>query len=534
LSTTGQTGRGLIYRQMSRRAVLRKAGLLVGGIAVSGGLFDLIAACGNNSSATGQTSGTAANGTIRIGNYIDLITFDPHIAQEGPQITYLIPIYEGLTRVDQNGNVVPSLATSWKTIDPKTIEFSLRKGVTFHDGTPFDAQAVKLNIERSKQQHGQYSGELQPVDSVEVIDSSTVRFHLSSNDLSLLFNLAEPPGMMISPKSLDAPDKNPIGTGPWAYDTSQSVRGQQYVYQAYKKYWDPSIQKLATIKIVPLPDNNARNNALQSGQVDVNNEVLPQQVEGLKQAGFAVLETPTPLVMSLMLIDLNGSRVPQLADPRVRQAMNYAIDRAAIVKSVAFGLGTPSTQVFPKTSWAHNPSTESTYKYDPEKAKSLLAQAGVTKAFTFTCATLSTFQDVTQAVQEYLSKVNINLDIKIQAPGTLGKAGTSGKYDSWLWPNGQTDPVSIFTSAFTPNGAFNPLHWSDSQLNQLGTQAQNAPDQAARAKIYQQICARLTEVAPWVPIYNTPYLTGASKNVHNLGMLFEQGVPELRETTVSS
>lgn len=283
-------------------------------------------------------------------------------------------LYEGLTRMAANGAIVPGLAESW-TVSPdgKTYTFTLRKGVTFHDGTPFDASIAKFSLDRTRAADSvnPQKGLFEPIESTEIVDPTTLKVTLKRPTGAFLFNLAWPAAVMVSPQSVADNKAKPIGTGPFKFD--RWAKGSQIDLSRNPTYWGkaPALNKIS-FKIIG--DPAAAYAAMMAGDVDVYpifpaNENIPQFQ---KDPRFTVKIGNTE---GKTIVALNNTRKP-FDDIRVRRALAYGIDRKAVIDGATMGLAKPIGSHYAPQNVGYIDLTGK-YPYDPEKAKALLKEAGV-------------------------------------------------------------------------------------------------------------------------------------------------------------
>jgi peptide/nickel transport system substrate-binding protein len=481
--------------------------------------------------ADGEQEAAGACGTLRFGNFIDLLTFDAHVAQAGPQMAFLGPVYDGLLRLDTEGMVQPALAEEWEYIDDVTLELRLRDGVAFHDGAAFDAEVVRANIERVQTSEGRNATVFEAVEQVEVVDPMTVRLHLTAPVPNLLVTLSEQAGFMISPDAMTDPDldRNPVGTGPYRYDAQASQAADTYVFTAFEDYWDPSAQGVEQVEVVVLTDEDARFNALQSGQVDVA-EITPAQAELAQSAGLQIVEG-SGLFYHLFVQDRDGTMVPELGDPRVRQAMAYAVDREAMVDAIAFGFGTPAAQPYAEGNMAHVAGLDDEFTYDPDRARALLQEAGV-DGFSFRTVTLPTYSSLAEATQAYLAEVGINMEIQLVEPGTLGAAGRSGEHPTWFGRWIALEPAQNFTLLWAEGAPYNPFAAVNPVVQENGQEAGSITDQDRRTELYQEMLTEMVGEAWSTVLYRTGSLLSNEPSVEGVGLAPGRSVPDFRGVRV--
>lgn len=464
-----------------------------------------------------------ASGTLTVGASNALITLDPHASQGGSQLQFIEPIFDKLIRDTPDGDLEPGLATSWEwDADRTALTMEIQEGVVFHDGESLTAEVVAANIIRARDTAGPRGAGLAPIEDVEATGPLTVVVHLTEPAPALLNDFSNVVGMMISPNQLegDAVERTPMGTGPWIYDADNSVVGERYTYNLNPNYWDPSVQGVETIEVLEMPDDDARINALLDGQIDMA-IVRANQVIQAEGAGLTIITNPERWY-GLMLSDREGVLVPELADVRVRQALNYAVDRAAIVEATQFGIGQPTAQIFPPGKLGHVPELDDAYPYDPEKAQELLAEAGVTD-LTLPTVTLGPLGTLSEAVGEYLRDIGVTLEIEILEPGTLGAASRSAENPAPTFAYGQPDPSLDVAALLLPDGPYNPFQYSNPEITRLAEEGASAATPEERDAAYQEISRIVVEEALFLPVYFGEVVAAYSPDLQGVNMHANRG-----------
>jgi peptide/nickel transport system substrate-binding protein len=344
---------------------------------------------GGTTAETAATEPSAASlegldrsATLRFAYGIDVSRLDPHRATIRNDLTTLGPAYDRLIEFSPSGELVPMLATDWSfNADATVLDMTLREGVVFHDGEPFDAAAVKANIERGKTLEGStVAADLAGITDVEVVDDHHVRVHLLEPDVSILGLLSDRAGIMISPAAFDENlEAVAVGAGPFRLIEHRA--GDVTVFERFEDYWDPDAALVQRLEIHVVPDATTRLNGLRAGQFDLINPTASQYDEVKSLPGIAVRTDPGLFAINM---GLNRSR-SEFGDVRVRRALYHAIDRESICQAILFGQCDVSVQPFPDGYWAANPDiTSDRYAYDPDRARELLAEAGLPDGFSFT------------------------------------------------------------------------------------------------------------------------------------------------------
>jgi len=336
-------------------------------------------------------------------------------------VTFLYPIYDRLTEMHADYSVHPRLAKDWEFPDANTMVLHLREGVTFHDGTPFDAEAVKVNIERYRDlptstQNRAWAN----VTDVEVVDPLTVRLTLARGGSELPVLMSQTAGMMVSPTVIaNAPEtiatQGAGGSGPYQVERYQSAERISYV--PWEGHWNKSEGLLARLTIIGITAGQSRLTALQAGDADLA-LALSQQVPGAKQMlasgqlqGLSVVQTATQNGFFLR------STLPPFDNPKVREAVHAAIDQDGIANGVYGGACKATNQFFPEGHWAHSPEVEENdTPFDPERARALLAESGVTD-LRIDVDFGEIYRPPAEAIQAQLEEVGFDVNLVVN-PGT--------------------------------------------------------------------------------------------------------------------
>ncbi|MGK9202778.1 ABC transporter substrate-binding protein [Sinorhizobium meliloti] len=457
-----------------------------------------------------------------VGQIAEPQSLDPHTVTATNDFRILVNVYDGLVRFkDGTLEVEPALAESWKISDDgKTYTFKLRQGVKFHDGSDFDAEAVKFNFDRMlKKDHPFYdtgpfplSFNFASVEAVNVLDEYTVEFRLSEAFAPFLSNLAYPTGLIVSPAAVEKHGKeygrSPSGTGPFKF--VEWLSNQRVVVERNPDYWDGAA-KLQAVVFRPITDANTRVAEMMAGGIDVMVEVPPDNLATFEQdANFAVAEQAGPHVWFAILNTKEGP----FADKRVRQAANYAVNKQTLVDDVLQGTATVAAGPIPPAfNWVEG-SVEP-YAHDPEKAKALLAEAGVENpqvTFYVTEGGSGMLDPITMgaAIQADLQAVGFKVKIETYEWNTfLGRVnpGLEGKADmaemAWMTNDPDTVPyLTLRTDAIPDKGGFNSGYYSNPQLDELLEKARRSTDQGERGKLYGEVQSIVHDDAPWLFVAN--------------------------------
>jgi peptide/nickel transport system substrate-binding protein len=480
----------------------------------------------------------ATGGTLIWGRGGDSVSLDLAQATDGESIKAGIQVLENLVIFGKDSmDVEPQLAESWKVSeDGLTWTFKLRKGIKFHDGHPFNAQAVYDSFarvifkEHPFNSYGQWkyvSLSLAPVKDIKVIDEFTIALVTEKPFAPLLNNLALWLCPIVSPKAMaDYKEKigmHPVGTGPFKFVSW--TKDDQIVFERNNDYWGEKA-KVARIILKSIPEPSARLMALQSGTVDIADDLDPDSIALVKKnPKLAVIERPSVNVGYLAF----NTEKPRLKDPKVRQALSHAIDRGTLIKTIFAGLAIPAKNPFPPSIWSYNDALKP-YDYNPEKAKRMLAEA----KFDFTTEIELWAMPVSRAympdpvktaelIQAYFAAVGVKAKIVRHEWGTyLSKVG-SGEHEMCMlgWLGGNSDPDNFLYGLLSadsakPPGAANIAFWKNAEFTELCLKGQKTFNKAERTKIYLKAQEIFNAEAPWAPLVHTVNVRCYSKKLHDV------------------
>lgn len=461
-----------------------------------------LTACGGGSgdSAAGG-SGASGSAELTLGVLQEPASWDPAQAHVGHQLQPYQAVYDSLILRGPDGTLSPMLATEWGYTDDTNLvfEMTLRDDVTFSDGTPFDAAAVKANLEHFAKDNGKQAAQVGAVDSVEVLEPTKVRVTLKEQDPAFEYYLSQAAGLMGSPKELgkDNMDSTPVGTGPYVMNTGQSVVGSQYVFTAREGYWNPDLQKFGSVTMKLLADATSRVNALQSGEVDAT--LLDAATSGqAESAGKAKLQYPVDWT-GLLLFDRDGKISKELADVKVRQAINYAFNREALLQALAGGFGQTTSQVFGPDSGAFVDDLENRYPYDPEKAKALLAEAGYADGFQIEMPVVGgASETIMTAASQQLADIGIKVKLSsVPLADYQGELG-AGKFPAAWFSLFQGVPWVSINQMITPDALYNPFKTTNPEIEGLISAVRDGGAQSdENAKKVNEYVTENAWFAPW-------------------------------------
>lgn len=430
-------------------------------------------------------------------------------------------VLETLVKIDFDGKMVPNLAESWSMVDDLTWQFNLRKDVTFQNGEPFNAAAVVKALTYVRSSPTPPRG-LSPktFDSVEAKDDYTIIIKTAKKDALMPNRLTSPNTGILAPAAYTAANGpvNAFGTGTGPFILTKEVKEQSLSLVKNPKYWGGEV-KLDEVKVLYIPDSQVRAGMLKTGEIDIDIHVPVEQVPVLEaETSVTVYKVENPRTTTL---HLNMSR-PPFNDVRVRQAVAYALDKEAIVVATLENAGSPAVgPIAPSEVWV-NPNLTG-YPYSPDKAKALLAEAGIQPGKLtvglWTYPTRANLPPTAVAIQNMLSKVGINVEIRIAQYDPMEPDVLAGKFDMFIISRSHVtdnyDPEGFFTSDYSCKGSFNMSHFCDPKFDELLAQAGTLTDPNARYDIYRQLQDVIDKQAAGVFLNYTMYINGVNNRVVN-------------------
>ena len=459
-----------------------------------------LTACGGGGS-DGDTTGSEPR-VLRIGSSAALSSLDP-ARSAAPGVAYLTPVYEALILRDPEGLLQPGLATEWMLSEDATqLDLTLREGVDFQDGAPFDAAAVKANLDAAPDRGGQIASQLSIVTGIEVVDDYHVRLSMSRPASDMLGVLASEAGMMISPESLGAEDldTNPVGTGPFTVD-EQNQTG--IFYDAWDGYWNKDRIKLDRIEILTgLDDDQVRLNSVLTGEVDLTSARFTQIEEQEQRAPDTVVSVTgaQATVVGIMLNTAQGEWV----DPAMRLAAQHAINRQGISDALYGGGGCePVVQPYPSSYWASDPELEGSDvgAYDPDLARDILKEAGLegVKVKLYVGAA-TIYQNMAAAVQEQLNAVGMDVSVESFDTATLSDLRAKGSFEASiaLVNSARPDPAQSVQQFYATDGVFNYGDYVFDGIDEPLAAMNSTDDQNERANYMHEIMGKVLQQGPTI------------------------------------
>ncbi|MEJ7819557.1 MAG: ABC transporter substrate-binding protein [Rubrobacteraceae bacterium] len=484
-------------------------GIRLGSVALFFAVMLFVAGCGGGGSS--ETKSSTPPGTLNIALESEPPELDPYLSSAYVDRQVMASIYDKLVDIDENGEVQPMLAESFEVSDDGTeYTFELRDGVKFHDGEPFDAEAVKFNLDRYMEKDSTRSTEVAAIDSVEVEDDMTVKVTLKEPYAPFITVLADRAGIIASPKAIEENDgrisDNPIGTGPFKF--VERRKGESITVEKNEDYWKDGLPKVDKIVYKGIDDANVQLQNFRSGELDIIDSIPFVEFKNLQEGGDYVVSNEPGL--GYIGIWLNVTQ-PPFEDKALRQALYQLVDREAIVKAVLRDVGgSPANSPFGKESFAYDEKTDAFEKPSVSEAKKLLEEAGKPDGFSFTLKIDPSpeSQQLGQIVQNNFKKAGIEVKLERLEFGTLLEDSDGGDFEALLlgW-SGRVDPELNIGPFHETDGDFNDSGYSNPEVDDLLVEARRTSDEAERKKLYGQVVEILHEDVPYLYLFHNNQTT---------------------------
>jgi peptide/nickel transport system substrate-binding protein len=459
--------------------------------------------------------------TLTISQPADATTMDPGRSTQVLTVNYFVNLYDTLTRWDASLKLVPGLATAWRSVNDTTWEFTLRSGVTFHDGTPLTAADVKATLERNMiPGKTVVQAGFATIEAVLTPNPTTIRIVTRKPDPLVPVRMAQMgsqiyPARFATDEGVKELARRPVGSG--AYRFVEWLKDDRLVMEANKDWWGWDGKAPAITRVVwkPIPDDFARLSALQRNEVDVITNVPPDQMK--------VVRTVTVPATRTVVLQSNNTQ-PPMSDKRVRQALHYAMDIDSIVKNLYAGQGKPFTGGLATTDFGYNPALKP-YPHDPERARKLLAEAGYPNGVDLTLyagsGTMVNDKQLLEALADMWSRAGIRARVEMmemaQRQKMLNERATPP--NGMLLVNPQStllDADGVLWRILHPNG-FAGKFWAGSQpghrFHELMEQARFSLDPKKRKELYTEATRIVHDEKPWVELFQEVVIYGVSPRV---------------------
>jgi peptide/nickel transport system substrate-binding protein len=466
--------------------------------------------------ATGTAS---AQGVLRIGLNDDPDALDPTISRAYTGRLVFAALCDKLFDVTPDLKIVPQLATGYEwAADHKSVVIKLRPGVKFHDGEPFNAEAVRFNIERHINTPGSFrKSEIGEITRVDVVNDLTVRLGLTEPLTPLIAALTDRAGMMVSPKAArELGDKfgtKPVCAGPYRF--VERVAQGRIALERFANYWDKGSVHLDRVELVPILDSTARLASLRSGDLQMIERVSPTDLAQLREDTRLKVTGVSELGFQVIRLNVaNGPKSKTFADARVRQALDLAIDRETLVKTVFNNEYIAGNQWVSPSSPYYN-ARFPVRKRDVARAKQLLREAGQPNlAFTLIVPPERDRQEAALIIQAMLAEAGVTMTIQTQENVTMLSAGRRGDFEAYFtfW-SGRPDPDGNIYSHYSCKGAQNDSRFCNETFDSLVSKARHVAEPAERKKLYDQATEILVREMPSLHLWHRRVFTGYSGKV---------------------
>lgn len=493
-------------------------------------LLSSLSACGSANSKQSATAGNSAAGAantseaklgktdIVLAQKSDIKSTDPHVSNDTTTHVVLEHLYNSLLTIAPDGTIQGDLAKEWTQVSPTEWKFVLNEGVKFHDGTELKASDVKFSLEREKAS-ARLAQKVEVVQEVKVDGDYTFSLILSKPYAPLLVNLAHPGSSILSEKAVtSAGDKyaeNPIGTGPMKFkewvpnDHITLVRNDDYFEGA---------GRTTSMTIRVIPEGPSRTISLETGEVDIvpvmEKVDVPRVKEDKNLTAFVFPST------TVEYFAMNTQKAP-FDNVKVRQAMNYAINKQDIITVSSEGLADPVDTLISSQVRSYNDQVTH-YDFNPDKAKALLAEAGYPNGFSTTIFVSGDVRNRTaQLIQANLATIGVTADIELYEWGAFLDAINAGQHATFIsgWSNSSLDPDESFNPLFHTKNAGatgNRSFYSNPEVDALLEAAETEADDAKRMQLYSDIQVKVVDDAPWVPLFCAQTCMGARAGLDGL------------------
>ncbi len=444
-------------------------------------------------------------GVLKVAAPSNPSSLDPATGGSGFDHSILWTIYDTLIEWDYATLAPKPGLAKWSFPEPTRMVLDLVPGVKFHDGTVLDAEAVKFNLDRGRaDERSNIKADLASISAVEVTGRLQVTLRLKAADAALPAILSDRAGMMASPTNIGAlgadTNRKPIGAGPWKL--VRWADNETVVVARNNSYWRPGRPFLDGIEFSIIPESSTALRAVTAGQLDMAYQ-LPARLKPIIEKARGVETVAAPTLYCIQLY-LNYARGP-LNNVKVRQALNFAINRETFIKAAMGGLGEVATMTLPKSHWAYDPSVATLYPFDPGKARTLLAEAGFKEGVDIHigCYTDQDSVQRSEVVDAQLKAVGFRVQF---TRGTLPEItgqffGTEKRFDALLsaW-TGRPDPSMTYAALYAEGSYYNAGRESDPKLMDLLRESRQSEAIATRAAVFAQVQRFAMENALSVPI----------------------------------
>lgn len=490
--------------------------------------------------ATGM-AGAAFAQDMRIGLQEDPDILDPDQSRTFVGRIVYASLCDKLVDITPELEIIPQLATGWEwSEDGLSLTMTLREGVVFHDGTPFNAEAVAANIDRSQNlPESRRKSELSSITGVEIVDDYTVTFTVGAPDATLIAQFADRAGMMISPAAAEEMGTDfgltPVCSGPFSF--VERIQQDRIVLEAFPDYWNADAINVDSVTFLPIPDTTVRLANLRAGDLDMLERLAATDVASVMDDDGLLMEQAVSLGYQGITINVaNGAGAdnPLGQDARIRQALSLAIDRNVINQVVFEGAFAPGNQPFPPTSPWYN-TAYPVPERDVEAARALLAEAGFADGIDISIqvANNPVQMQLMQVIQAMVSEAGINISLEAKEFATLLADQSAGEYTaSQIGWSGRVDPDGNIHQFMTTDGGINDSGYSNPEVDALLNEARTSTDMDVRRASYNAARDILIEDLPIIYLYHVTWIWALDDSIEGF-VPYPDGMIRLEGVTMS-
>lgn len=487
----------------------------------------LLVGCSDENSADSEKGQTGSEKEIVIAVNENFISMDPHNTGDTNSNSVQSAMLEGLLGFDKDGKIIPVLAEEYSVSeDALEFTFKLNQGIKFHDGEDFNAEAVKVNIERimTDESLRLNSRGFNLITSIDILGDYEIKITIEKPYGAMLTRFGS--AKMISPKLIkensgDIP-KSPVGTGPFKF--VEWVQGDHLTIERFDDYWKKG-ERVKKITYKPVPENGSRVAMLKTGEASV---IYPLPAQNLKEleANKDVVVSKIPSTIA-RYVSINTMKEPY-NDVRVRQALNYAVDKDAFINVVNSGFGLPLDSIIPSKTIYY--AKQDVYEQNIEKAKDLLKEAGFENGFKAEIwgNTNSDTMKGMQFIQQQLKEIGVTVEIKSMEEGTLSdeiygaQTPEDTKLQMWYvsWSAYASDITNatkplFHSESFPPNGS-NTAYYNNAEVDEWMDAANSTGDTSKQAELYEKIQSTIFKDSPWIFLGVDELLYGSRTDIEGI------------------
>jgi peptide/nickel transport system substrate-binding protein len=495
-------------------------------------IFSMAACTGNDAPAGADKPSAAASGTPQSGGILrfartqDAVNLDPIKPLENLSIWTVLLIYDQLVRVSADGKgYEPGLATDWNIAkDGKTFVFNLRKDAVFHDGSPVTAQDVKFSLDRARSPECNWNWMYTDITSVDITGDNQITILSKVPYAPILSNLALfsasiVPEKVVKEKGKDYLANNPVGSGPFIFEQWQ--RGQKMTFKKNPNYWKKGQPYLDGVEFVQEPEDTTRQLKLRAGEIDVASDIPYSSIATLKNEQDINVQL-FPLA-GINLIHINTTKEPY-GDVKIRQAMNYAVDRNSIIQTILLGNGKPAVSYLPRVLYFDDKLPS--YEFNVDKAKQLMKESTKPQGFK-TKLTINSGNDVYRQLaiilKQELAVIGIEVEIEQLEPGTKEENLNAMNYEiaAGYVTSDVIDPDELTTYEVASEGGTKSFFtgYKNPQVDELVVKARGELDEAKRKDLYSQIQKIVQQDAPFIFLFEQPSSYATRSNVQGFTVM---------------